>query len=293
VNINETGLFLDQGVAFRDPFRGPAVVHNTTSQQSIIATDQYAVANFGALVVGSMADFEFCGTPEDEDTAVTIGTITEYNSGDTGNVPPTPNFPVFELTFPTTPPAAPGLQPFISNATIGGCDTALAGPIGVVFDTFNNLWVVNELGKFVTEYPADTFGDVAPINIIGLLGPTAGALIDPAYIAVGIDPLGSGHQVIYVTDVGDNSIKVFDTSTLFGTQIGSIAGGHTKLKRPEGIALSGDDLYVVNNNANSLLMFDDLDVSGFGNIHPKVLIKGKASKMNFPVGVAGPQFFPD
>jgi len=283
INNNATGLNLDQGVAFDNPFR-ELEAHNTKSL-SVLSTDRYAVANFGAVVVGSFGDFEFCGTPEDEDTAATVGTITEYFNGDSGNHPPSPNVPVFELTFP------PALSPFISNATIGGCDTALAGPIGVVFDVDGNLWVVNELGKFVTEYPADTFGDVAPINIIGLFGATAGAFVDPAYIAVGTNPFDeSGDEVIYVTDVGDNSIKVFDVSTLFGTPLGSIAGGHAKLVRPEGIALFGDDLYVVNNNANSLAEFDDLVDSGLGNIFPTVLVKGPHSKMNFPVGVAGPQF---
>jgi hypothetical protein len=103
----------------------------------------------------------------------------------------------------------------------------------------------------------------------------------------------SGDQVIYVSDVGDNSIKVLDVAVPFvDNLLGSIAGGHTKLVRPEGIALLGDDLYVVNNNANSLAMFDDLVDTGLGNVHPKVLIKGKASKMNFPVGVAAPQFSP-
>jgi hypothetical protein len=285
VNNNHTGLFLDQGVAFENPFEDLDEVHNASA--SLVTTDRFAVANFGAIVVGSMFDFEFCGTPTDEDTLVTIGTITEYNSGDTGNVAPTPNFPVFELTFPTTPPAAPGLKPFISNATIGGCDTALLGPIGVAYDSGNRLWVVNELGKYVTEYAEDAFGDAAPINVVGF-----GTLVDPAYIAVGIDPFGSGHQVIYVSDVGDNSIKVFDVNTPFVDNfLGSIKGGHTKLSRPEGIALLGDDLYVVNNNTNSLLMFDDLVDTGLGNISPKTMVKSSSSKMNFPVGVAGPQFF--
>jgi hypothetical protein len=287
---NNTGLFLDQGVAYDDPFRSD--VHNakTTPSQSVFSTDLIAVANFGQIVIGSFADGEFCGDPgspddPDDDDEFSIGTITFYRGEQTGNVLPTPNFLTLEVPFP---PAAPA--PFWSESSIGGCDTALAGPLGLVFDTFGNLWVVNELGKYVTEYEAGDVGDADPINIIGLLGPTAGAFIDPAYIAVGVDPFGSGHEVIYVTDVGDNSIKVFDTSTFFGTSIGTIVGGHTKLVRPEGIALLGDDLYVVNNNANSLLMFDDLATSGLGNISPKTMVKGHASRMNFPVGVAGPQF---
>jgi hypothetical protein len=292
---NNTGLFLDQGVAFENPFRVLEVVHNTASPQSILTTDRYAVANFGQVVIGSLADEEFCGDAPadgpDEDDEFTLGTITIFNTDDTGNVTPTPDFLTLEVPFP---PAAP--TPFWSFSSIGGCDTALAGPLGVTFDNFGNLWVVNELGKFVTEYEAGDVGDAEPINIVGLppiTGPNA-IFVDPAYITVGTNPFDlSGDQVIYVTDVGDNSIKVLDVNVPFvDNLLGTIVGGHTKLARPEGIVLLGDDLYVVNNNANSLAEFDDLATSGLGNIFPTVLVKSKASKMNFPVGVAAPQFFP-
>ena len=292
---NNTGLFLDQGVAFNNPFREIGV-HNTASQQSIISTDRYAVANFGQVVLATLADpLESCDgdIPDEEpgeEDAPTIGTITIFNTDDTGNVLPTPAFLTLEIPFP---PAAP--TPFWSCSSIGGCDTALAGPLGVAFDEFGNLWVVNELGKYVTEYEAGVFGDAEPINIVGLApitGPVA-PFVDPVYIAVGTDPFGSGHQVIYVTDVGDNSIKVFDVSSPFSDNLlGTIKGGNTKLKRPEGIALLGDDLYVVSNNTNTLLMFDDIATSGLGNISPKTMVKGHASRMNFPVGVAAPQFSP-
>jgi hypothetical protein len=247
-----------------------------------------------------LADEEFCdgdadpadgdadGDPGDED-GPTIGTITIYEGEQSGNILPTPNFLTLEVPFP---PAAP--VPFWTESSIAGCDTALAGPIGIVFDTSGNLWVVNELGKFVTEYEAGDVGDAEPINIVslaGVTGPTA-FLKDPAYIAVGTNPFDeSGDEVIYVTDVGDNSIKIFDVAVPFTDNlVGTISGGRTKLSRPEGIFLTGDDLYVVNNNANSLEMFDDLATSGAGNISPKVIIKGHSSRLNFPVGVAGPQF---
>jgi hypothetical protein len=291
---NLTGLFLDQGVAYEDPFFTDGVA--ATSTAAVTTTDRFAVANFGQAVVGSTQDFEFCGLPTDEDTTPTIGTITEYNAETTGNIAPTPNFPVFEAPFPPNAGALP--TPFLSNATIGGCDTALDGPIGLTFDEFGDLWVVNEglagLGAgppgFVTEYAPGAFGDAAPINIIGLLPPTAGAFVNPLYITTTLD----GHT-IFVTDAGDNSIKVFDTTTFGGTLLGTIKGGNTKLVRPEGIQLLDDDLYVVSNNANSLLMFDlDTPITGGGtfNLFPQVLIKGFPSKMNFPVGVTAPEFVP-
>ncbi len=317
---NNTGLFLPQGVAFNNPFR-----YDVHSSALTVSADQFAVANFGQVVIGSTDDFAFCTTP----TTVTVGTITEYNSGDAGNVAPTPNFPVFEVPFPQTFACKGGSNPgasctgptdtttctgggtcklvnppqpasdltngttvmaFVSNATIGGCNTALFGPVGLAFDSFGDLWVVNELALFVTKFAPGAAGDASPIDFVGLFGATKGAFVDPLYIATSPDG-----DTIYVTDAGDNSIKIFDTSTPFAAvQTGTISGRHTKLKRPEGIAFNGngdgDDLYVVSNKANSLLMFDDLDVSGFGNIRPKTIIKGNTSHMNFPVGVALPQF---
>ncbi len=295
---NNTGLFLNQGVAFSNPFRCDTTKDIGCGVASAVFTlDRFAVSNFGQVVIGSTDDFAFCTTP----TTVTLGTITEYFSGNTGNVAPTPNFPVFEVPFPPSlvnPPNPPSdltngttVLAFASNATIGGCDTALDAPVGLAFDSFGDLWVVNEgfggtgTGPpgFVTEFEPGAAGDASPINFIGLFGATTGAFVNPLYIAVSPDG-----DTIYVTDAGDNSIKIFDTTTFTGTQTGTISGGHTKLVRPEGIALSGDDLYVVNNNANSLSMFD-LD-GGFGNIRPTTIVKGNTSHMNFPVGVALPQF---
>jgi hypothetical protein len=171
----------------------------------------------------------------------------------------------------------------------------LFGPIGVVFDTFGDLWVVNEIGKFVTEYAPGAAGDASPINIVGLAGVTGltDPFVDPVYIAVGTNPFDeSGDPVIYVTDDGDNSIKILDVAVPFvDNLIATIKGGNTKLKRPQGIYLVGTDLYVVNALTNSLLLFDDLGTTGAGNVSPHAIVQGPATKMNFPVGVAGPQFF--
>jgi hypothetical protein len=55
-----------------------------------------------------------------------------------------------------------------------------------------------------------------------------------------------------------------------------------------GIAFSGDDLYVANNQANSFLMFDDdageLEVGG--NLRPTVQVRGPHTNMNLPTGLA-------
>ena len=111
--------------------------------------------------------------------------------------------------------------------------------------------------------------------------------------------------MIFVSDVGDNSIKVFAPFTngcgnppfffCTGTELGVIHGGSTKLKRPEGIALGADDdaLYVVSNSTPSLEMFTDvLSDEGGGDIPPTLIVQGRNTKLNFPVDVARPGFTP-
>ena len=110
-------------------------------------------------------------------------------------------------------------------------------------------------------------------------------------------------DVIFVTDLGDNSIKIyspftdFSFSTFFfqGTLLGTIHGGRTKLKAPEGIALSadGDTLYVANNAVDSISEFTDItSIEGGGNIAPTLIIQSSRAKLNLPVGVAVAQFTP-
>jgi hypothetical protein len=131
-----------------------------------------------------------------------------------------------------------------------------------------------------------------PINIVGLMGVTTetAPFVNPLYITTSFDG-----DTIYVTDVGDNSVKIFDTSIPFvDNETGVIHGGNTKLKRPEGIALSPQgNLYVVNNFNDTLNEYANVGTGG-GNIRPTFMlpgtIGGNTSKMHLPVGVALPEF---
>jgi DNA-binding beta-propeller fold protein YncE len=244
-----------------------------------------------------------------------LGTITEYDvstlTPGLDNVEPFNNSPVDAIN-----PFS--LVPYEQNATIGGCLSLLAGPENLTFDQSGYLFVVNNAGfdafdlgcapRYVTVYApgANTKdGTEFPVSLIGLFGPTAGTLLQP--IAAAVDPFDN----LYVTDVADNTIKIFnpftnfDTSTFFftGELLATISGSRTNLKTPTGIALSadGDTLYVANNEANSLEMFTSvrektLDACSTPpcnfNIAPTLIISGPHSKMNLPVGVALPQFTP-
>ncbi len=306
---NTSGVNTPQGLAYEDPFDG------VNPGRNILAVANTLPTSFGPIDADA-ACTAFGG--------FTVGTITEYDTnllavgtpGYNDTVPPFNNSPV--CTDPCvqtdTCPNPPGTDicPAASeyNATIGGCDTFLLGPVAVAWDETGFLFVVNEAAVamggpgFVTVYAPGSFGDTFPTAVIGLVptDPTGGAFVDPAKIAVASDT-DFFDDVIFVTDVGDNSIKIFAPFTNFdpfdlfytGTELGVISGGATKLKRPEGIALGEDSgaLYVVNNSASSLSMFTDFtSLEDGGDIAPTLIISGRNTKLNFPVDVALAEFTP-
>jgi hypothetical protein len=321
---NTTGIFYPQGVAYESPFDGI-----TPSGHQILA-----VANLFPVVLGPDSPLAACApTPPSTTPGTSLGTITEYDTTTfapgLNNVPPINNSPVLALNpLPTggIPPVPPPGVIYEQNATIGGCLSLLAGPIGLSFDQFGFLFVVNNAGRlsaaqaaaprFVTVYHPGAFGDSFPNAAIGVPGTdTAGAFSQPISVAVVTGPLpltctgapGTPgcfpDDVIFVTDLGDNSIKIyspftdFSFSTFFfqGTLLGTIHGGATKLKAPEGIAISADNdtLYVVNNTADSLSEFTDItSIESGGNVPPTLIVQNRHAKMNLPVGVALGAFTP-
>lgn len=310
--FNTSGVNTPQAIAFEDPFDG------INPGKDIVAIGNTLPISFGP-VDADLACAAFGG--------FTVGTITEFdtktlNVGSPGfndGVAPFNNSPVCTdpcVATNTCPPNPPGTSicpaPAVGNATIGGCDTFLLGPIGLAFDQFGFLFAVNEAGVasggpgFVTVYTPGAFGDSFPFAIIGLVPPTPiGTFVNPAKVTVLSPDLDFFDDIIFVTDVGDNSIKIFQPFTngcesapnffCAGTELGVIHGGSTKLKRPEGLAVNADDdaLYVVNNLSNTLEMFTDIESDeGGGDIPPTLIVKGRNTKLNFPVDVALPAFTP-
>jgi hypothetical protein len=261
-----------------------------------------ACAAFGGFTVGTIAEFD-------------TKTLATGTPGYNDTVAPFNNEPVCTLPAVAIPPnydEPPTYCPIgsVNNATIGGCLTFLLGPVAVAFDQTGFLFAVNEAAVamggpgFVTVYLPGAFGDAFPYAIIGLIptDPTAGAFVDPAKIGV-LSDSNFNDDVIFVSDVGDNSIKIFAPFTNYdsaafvytGEELGVIHGGSTKLKRPEGIAIGADDgaLYVVNNDVSSLEMFTDIGSDeGGGDIPPTLIVQGRNTKLNFPVDVALPAFTP-
>ena len=340
--FNVSGINTAQAIAFEDPFDGVnpgkdiVAIGNTlpinffSTGDNLDGTNGGAACNsFGSASCTGVATPLPCCTGKGTGTCAgfTVGTITEFDRatlkpGFNDTVAPFMDDPVCVLPAAAIPGGEPPTHcPLGSNsgATLGGCLTFLLGPVGLAFDETGFLFAVNEAGVasggpgFVTAYappnlrPPGTTGDVFPSVAVGLPvpgSPTLGAFKDPVKIAVD-SGLDFHDDVIFVSDVGDNSIKIFLPFTHFnihtfffeGTQIGTIKGGATKFKRPEGVTLNADSgaLYVVNNEANSFEMFTDVGALAMGpggNIAPTLIVQGRNTKLNFPVDVALPAFTP-
>ena len=195
--FEETGLSLSQGVAYADPYASFTGELFDEGFGELLAVSNYAHDGGLGVVVGP--DGSDPGPAEgicavNPEGAFGAGSVTEYLS--TFLLPLDPQNEVFSISdeppfpFPLgTPPTVDVLNtdsdelttPFV---TIGGCASWIFGPIGLTFDSEGFLYVVNEIGKYVTVYEPEAFGDAIPLAIIGLTGDTAGAFIDPQYIAI-------------------------------------------------------------------------------------------------------------
>ena len=234
----------------------------------------FAVANTLGVVIAPDSGIGICAPVSEGGAGFSLGTITEFFEGDSGDVIPLNNSPVV-LAIPPIPPGV------LENATIGGCLSFLGGPTGLASDSTGKLWVVNSLFGYVTSYADDASGDAFPDNIIGsgVLSATGGEF-------VAVD--GESDGEIFVTDAGTNTIQVFDTDTFFGTLVATISGRW--LHSPMGIDSNGDEVYVAINGRNSFLMYDNdfgqLEAGGSPRFN--VRVQGGATGLHLPTGLAVP-----
>jgi hypothetical protein len=89
-------------------------------------------------------------------------------------------------------------------ATIAGSNTGLSSPYGLWIDSNGNVWIVDDTtsgtGPYIYEFPANSFGNIAPITTISGGNTT---INNPGQVA--IDAQG----YIYVANYGNSDILVF------------------------------------------------------------------------------------
>jgi hypothetical protein len=136
-----------------------------------------------------------------------------------------------------------------------GPATAINGPGGMAFDANGNLWVTNGgsngsvLEFSVTRDSANNAMSLTQINSI-----TTG-LSNPGRLA--FDVAGN----LYVTNIGTNSVTIYETADSSLTQIGTISD--MDVQRPLGVAVDTTTpqasetgyVYVANNSSNSVTVF--------------------------------------
>lgn len=165
--------------------------------------------------------------------------------------------------------------------TITGPATQLAVPNGIAVDSVGNMYVANFIAGTpctgsITEYPAGSSGDAAPIAQIEgkktrLCRPWGTALDASGNIYV-----TSGQQyssAVYVYASGSNGNV---------PPIARISGSRTQLYDSTGIALNATgDIYVT--SGDSLLKFR---TGAHGNAKPVQSINGLRTKLQFPYSTA-------
>ena len=175
--------------------------------------------------------------------------------------------------------------------TISGSNTDLVFPTSIAVDTGKNMYVTNFMNNpdeyFVTVYAAGARGNAAPIRTIrgsntGLYGPS-GIALDPTGTTYVVNALVD-HWAVNVYAAGANGNV---------TPIRTIAGGNTSLVWSNSIALdTGMESYVVSDyrcDRGHCVGTDQVTVyaaGANGNVAPIRTIKGPATKLMSPSGIA-------
>ncbi len=169
----------------------------------------------------------------------------------------------------------PSLTTAIANAdspTQKPTSTSLANPRGIVLDGAGNLWVADAGNNRVLRYPrpVDQNGRITPDTVLGQLdfnssvsaAVTAASLNTPSGVAIGPD------GDIFVADSGNNRVLEFPAGAGAGTPAIRVFGQPSfstgalpstvtaqTLASPQGIAMNGYSLYVVDSLANRVAVF--------------------------------------
>jgi sugar lactone lactonase YvrE len=179
-------------------------------------------------------------------------------------------------------------------ATIGGTSrgdrTGLNDPVGMAFDSADNLYVLNDNGGpdnagTITVFPSDANGNVAPKAIISddakdkltQFRQPAGMALDSA-------------NNIYVTNSSTDTIMIY-TAGKFGDVVPKaiISGPDTGLNSPQGIGVDSDGKIYVSNDGSDNNGADTVTVyapGSSGDAKPIATISGALTGLGKPGGLA-------
>ena len=176
-------------------------------------------------------------------------------------------------------------------ATIGwdnnGTDKAdINGPFAVAVDKQGKVYVANQgdgpnFDGSITVYPAGSNGNVAPIaKIAGTKTEDKTGLKTPNGLAV-----DAANKLYVLNEFGD-SVTINSPGAKGNIPPeATIAGGHTKLDSPAGLALDGDgNVYVTNDGSSGSVTI--YAAGSKGDVVPKAIISGSNTRLARPRGIA-------
>jgi hypothetical protein len=190
---------------------------------------------------------------------LTISSVSQPSSGTQTCVFQTTSVGLVNLgtAYSTTVPVDSTLA--ISCTTSGGTSpggpaTAINGPGGMVFDANGHLWVTNSDGNgSVLEFSVTLDSSNNATGLIQI-GAIKTGLSNPGRLA--FDAAGN----LYVTNIGTNSVTIYETADSSLSQIGTIS--NSSIQRPLGVAVdtapqTSDTgyVYIANNSSNSVSVF--------------------------------------
>ncbi|MGB3550370.1 MAG: NHL repeat-containing protein [Candidatus Binatus sp.] len=179
-------------------------------------------------------------------------------------------------------PLASGINDPAPTATIRGTDTGLSVPEGIVVDSSNNIFVVNNTSETVEEFapPAAGIHNAAPIASIG-----GGATDLNSPVGIALDSRG----YIYVANSGNDSVTKYAplaAGPLADTPpVAMIAGSNTELDKPQGVAVDSRGYVYVSNSGSGLSSVCEFapPVPGENDTAPIVKIYGIKTLLNVPM----------
>jgi len=171
------------------------------------------------------------------------------------------------------------------TAIIAGAHTGLAQPYDIAVDSHRNLYVLNSDGGpdkagSITAYPAGSTGDATPS--VTITSNIAG--IDYAS-GIALDSIGNIYLTNELGGAGrDDSVAIYAAGSYASVPpIATIAGDHTKLRAPFGIALDSSGNIAVLNSNHAVTIYP---AGSAGDAMPSATINIDRGGYNVPTGIA-------